>query len=244
MDAPAEECSAAAAAAARVEALFQGLPGGYDVDKEASTYDDNLTYGEMATADLALLCQRVRQAQQANARRRTDPPPGSAARRAGLRRPRFGHWQDGYCSCFDVQIRHRVGDSARACRSRSSRACEAWRRRCGRQTRRSLWHSSLNLVFAHLLRSPAPSNVRLVCGDFLAQPLTAGVVFTHNMVFSRALQRAMQLKMDRELPPGAHGARTAQAWSPSALICVCGLCRCGCVRRLGAAIHQARRAQG
>ena len=60
MEAPAEECSAAAAAAARVEALFSSLPGGYDVDKEAATYDDNLTYGEMATADLALLCQRVR----------------------------------------------------------------------------------------------------------------------------------------------------------------------------------------
>jgi hypothetical protein len=60
MEAPAEECSAAVAAAARVEALFSLLPGGYDVDKEAATYDDNLTYGEMATADLALLCQRVR----------------------------------------------------------------------------------------------------------------------------------------------------------------------------------------
>ena len=46
--------------------------------------------------------------------------------------------------------------------------------------------------------------MRLVCGDFLTPPLTgAGVVFTHNIVFSRALQRAMQLKMDRELPPGA-----------------------------------------
>ena len=60
MEAPAEECSAAVAAAARVEALYATLPGGYDVDKEAATYDDNLTYGEMATADLALLCQRVR----------------------------------------------------------------------------------------------------------------------------------------------------------------------------------------
>ena len=46
--------------------------------------------------------------------------------------------------------------------------------------------------------------MRLVCGDFLAPPLSGfGVVFTHNMVFSRALQRAMQLKMDRELPAGA-----------------------------------------
>jgi hypothetical protein len=45
-----------------------------------------------------------------------------------------------------------------------------------------------------------------VCGDFLAPPCSlsgVGVLFTHNMVFSRALQRAMQLKMDRELPPGA-----------------------------------------
>ena len=58
--APAEECSAAVAAAAAVEQLYATLPGGYDVDKEAATYDDNLTYGEMATADLALLCQRVR----------------------------------------------------------------------------------------------------------------------------------------------------------------------------------------
>jgi hypothetical protein len=46
--------------------------------------------------------------------------------------------------------------------------------------------------------------VSLVCGDFLAAPLHAlGVVFTHNMVFTRALQRALQLKMDRELPAGA-----------------------------------------
>lgn len=67
MDAPAEECNAAAAAAARVEALFRDLPGGYDVDKEAATYDDNLTYGEMATADLALMCQRVRQTRRSGA---------------------------------------------------------------------------------------------------------------------------------------------------------------------------------
>ena len=60
MEAPSEDCSAATAAAAAVDALYATLPGGYDVDKEAATYDDNLTYGEMATADLALLCQRVR----------------------------------------------------------------------------------------------------------------------------------------------------------------------------------------
>ena len=43
-----------------------------------------------------------------------------------------------------------------------------------------------------------------MCADFLAAPLSsAGVVFTHNMVYSRALQRAMQQKMDRELPAGA-----------------------------------------
>jgi hypothetical protein len=72
MEAPAEaaECSAAAAAAARVEALFSSLPGGYDVDKDAATYDDNLTYGEMATADLALLCRRVRPAPQVHLRQR------------------------------------------------------------------------------------------------------------------------------------------------------------------------------
>ena len=78
MEAPAEECSAAVAAAARVEALYASLPGGYDVDKEAATYDDNLTYGEMATADLALLCQRVRLEPcplvwQATCSRLTDP---------------------------------------------------------------------------------------------------------------------------------------------------------------------------
>jgi hypothetical protein len=45
--------------------------------------------------------------------------------------------------------------------------------------------------------------VSLVCGDFLAASLhELGVVFTHNMVFTRALQRALQLKMDRELPAG------------------------------------------
>ena len=54
-----------------------------------------------------------------------------------------------------------------------------------------------------LLRA-APRNCKLVCGDFLVPPLCAfHVVFTHNMVFTRALQRAMQLKMDRELPAGA-----------------------------------------
>jgi hypothetical protein len=54
-----------------------------------------------------------------------------------------------------------------------------------------------------LLRA-APSNCSLLCGDFLVPPLCAvHVVFTHNMVFTRALQRAMQLKMDRELPAGA-----------------------------------------
>ena len=63
MEAPAEDCcaaSAASAAAARVEAIYADLPGGYDVDKEAALYNDSLTYGEMATSDLALLVQRVR----------------------------------------------------------------------------------------------------------------------------------------------------------------------------------------
>ena len=62
--APAESAAdgvrAASAAAAAVEALYADLPGGYDVDKEAALYNDSLTYGEMATSDLALLVQRVR----------------------------------------------------------------------------------------------------------------------------------------------------------------------------------------
>jgi len=50
----------------------------------------------------------------------------------------------------------------------------------------------------------APVNALLVCGDFLLAPLQGvDVIFTHNMVFSRALQRAMQLKLDAELRPGA-----------------------------------------
>ena len=51
---------AASAAAAAVEALYAGLPGGYETDKALALYNDSLTYGEMATADLALLCSRVR----------------------------------------------------------------------------------------------------------------------------------------------------------------------------------------
>ena len=61
--APAEDGgqACALAAAAAVEKLYADLPGGYDVDKEAALYNDSLTYGEMATSDLALLCSRVRQ---------------------------------------------------------------------------------------------------------------------------------------------------------------------------------------
>lgn len=50
----------------------------------------------------------------------------------------------------------------------------------------------------------SPANALLVCGDFLQAPLQGvDCVFAHNMVFSRALQRAMQLKLDAELRPGA-----------------------------------------
>ena len=58
---------------------------------------------------------------------------------------------------------------------------------------------------AALARLPqeAASRVSLVCGDMLAQPLgQLDVVFIHNMVFSRALERALQAKLDRELREG------------------------------------------
>ena len=51
----------------------------------------------------------------------------------------------------------------------------------------------------------AAANVELVCGDMLEVDLrTADVVFAHNLVFSRALSRSMEQKLDRELAPGAH----------------------------------------
>lgn len=43
-----------------------------------------------------------------------------------------------------------------------------------------------------------------MCGDLLLVPLAdVQVVFSHNLVFSRALERAIELKLDRELAPGA-----------------------------------------
>ena len=38
-----------------VDAAYDGLPNGYECDKELSTFNDSQTYGEMATADVAAL---------------------------------------------------------------------------------------------------------------------------------------------------------------------------------------------
>jgi hypothetical protein len=52
---------------------------------------------------------------------------------------------------------------------------------------------------------PVPAGTaRFVSGDFLAEPLDdIDVLFCHNLVFSRALARALEQKLDREVKPGA-----------------------------------------
>ena len=42
-----------------LEALYAALPGGYECDKELSTYNDSQTYGEIATADISLVAAQV-----------------------------------------------------------------------------------------------------------------------------------------------------------------------------------------
>ena len=38
-----------------VDAAYDGLPSGYECDKELSTFNDSQTYGEMSTSDVAAL---------------------------------------------------------------------------------------------------------------------------------------------------------------------------------------------
>jgi hypothetical protein len=103
--------ASALAAAAATEQLYADLPGGYDVDKEAALYDDSLTYGEIATSDLALLCERVREARSgADAARDLTTMPGAAgpgSRRAALCGPRLRRRQAGAGRCSRVPLLHR-----------------------------------------------------------------------------------------------------------------------------------------
>ena len=250
MEAPAEECSAASAAAARVEALFSSLPGGYDVDKEAATYDDNLTYGEMSTADLALLCQRVRghwrsqrvQVQQTTHAPDADLPPGAAARRARLRGPRLGHRQEGYRSGRGVPLRRGLGDCARARRSRSSRARAAGRRRCGR-------------LSAACAPPPPPGDCSRALGRQRRRTRASCAATS-----SRRRARCQALASCSRTTWSSHGrcsAPCSSRWTASSrpvraqrragalsdkLTRVLRSRRRGCVRRPGAAVHEARRA--
>lgn len=52
----AEQCEEAAAL---VESVFAASPSGYKLDQALATYDDSVTYGELHTADLAVIAAAV-----------------------------------------------------------------------------------------------------------------------------------------------------------------------------------------
>ena len=149
--------SAVTAAAELVEAAFSTLPHGYALDKEAATYNDSLTFGEMATSDIWLMLDE-------------------------------DSWKHAFCD-----LGSGVGKLAVV-------AASFFRASCGVELA-----PERALVAARAVGAlTKPANLSLLCASFLDLELRGfDVLFCHNLVFTRALSRALEQKLDHELASGA-----------------------------------------